>query len=149
MTDIYDIKTNILWTPINIFYSILYILFFIIIVFLLKYLYSKKDVNKKEILIIKEKIDYNKILENIDINISKEKFYKELSFIIKWFLEEEIKKPISKMTFKEIKKIWLEKDIENLIKNIYYKEYQKDFYDNLEIREKIIKDISKIIKQNL
>lgn len=39
MTDIYDIKTNLLWLPINIFYSIIFIICFILFyVILSKYL---------------------------------------------------------------------------------------------------------------
>lgn len=150
MTDIYDIKANILWFPIDIFYSFLYIVFCIIIFLSLKYMLDKKtklediDFLKED---LKEKIDYLKLLLEIDPNIKKEEFYSKISLILRDFLEEKLQKPVSKMTFKEIKDLYLERHIEDMIWSIYFSEFKKEIEDSLEFREKILDEVKDLLSK--
>jgi len=149
MNDIFDIKSNILWWPIDFFYSFLYIIFFIIFFFLIKK-FSKKPEKILEVVEKKfepEKINFSELLKKISFEDTKEKFYSKISFILKNFLEEKNLKPISKMTFKEIKNLNLEKNLENLIKEIYFSEFKKDTDDNLELRKKIFEEVKNLINK--
>lgn len=153
MNDIYDIKANILWLPINLFYSLVFVLFYIFFyVILSKYLNKDKEKKVKmlhcNISTKKEEINYINILKNIEekyLTSSKEIFYSKLSQLIRLFLEENQKKPISKMTFEEIKSLNLEKNIENIIKDIYFKEFQKDIEDNEELRKKVLEEVKSLV----
>lgn len=153
MTDIYDIKQNILWLPIDLFYSVVFVLFYIFFYIILSKYLNKDKVLKEEIIekesITKGKVDYIEILEEIKnkyLNSSKEIFYSKLSEVIRLFLEENQEKPISKMTFEEIKSLNLEKNIENIIKDIYFKEFQKDIEDNYELRKKVLDEVKSLVK---
>lgn len=150
MTDIYDIKANILWFPIDIFYSFLYIIFFIVIFLLLKYMLNKKTLwedNNKLNEVLNEKIDYLKLLLEIDPNIKKEEFYSKISLILRDFLEEKLQKPISKMTFKEIKDLLLEKHTEDLVASIYFSEFKKEIDDSSQFREKILDEVKALLSK--
>lgn len=94
-----------------------------------------------------EKINFSELLEKISFEDHKEKFYSQISFILKNFLEEKNLKPISKMTFKEIKNLHLEKNLENLIEWIYFSEFKKNIDDNLEIRKKIFEEVKNLINK--
>jgi len=153
MTDIYDIKDILLWFPININYSLVYIIFLIFLYFLWKYLNNNKQEKIEEIVEVEEKVenkDFNKILEEIEkkyINIEKNIFYMKLSEFLRDLLEFKWYKDISKMTYKEISRLDLDKNIKNIIKNIYFKEYKKEIIDSEKQRKEIINDIKKIINK--
>lgn len=148
MTDIYDIKENILWLPFSILLSLIFSLLIVWTYFLVNYLKDKKKVIiKKEILIEekKQEINYIEILKDIENSISKIKtsdFYKDISELLRMFLENEKNIiNITKKSFKEIKELNLEKDLENLIKEIYFNEYceNESNFKKQEIIEKIKK----------
>ena len=151
MTDIYDIKDVLLSFPINITYSLVYLIFLIILFIIYKNIISKKDEKIIESVreVIKPKKDYYDILENFKkdyLDKNEKIFYSKLLYILREILEYKWEKNISKMTFKEISNLELSNNLKNLVKSIYYKEYMKDIDDNKEIREKMIEDIKKIIK---
>ena len=142
MNDIYDIKANLLWLPIDIFYSFLYIIFLAILFFVfIKYQERKKEVKT----LVKEKIDYLKALKEINLNSSKEVFYSKISVVLRDFLEEKLSKPISKMTLNEIKNLSLEGTIEKVVENIYFKEFKRETEDNLDVREKIFEKVKNLL----
>lgn len=153
MTDIYDIKTILLWMPFSIIYSLIYIFLIIWIYFLSKYL-NKNKLNKKEIKIdyvqkIKENVDYENIFRKLEKDYKELKpniFYKNLSYIVRWYLEQEKNiNNISKMTFEEIQKLKLGNEKEKLIKKIYFNEFRENINDNEEIRKKILREIEILI----
>ncbi len=152
MNDIYDIKDILLSFPINITYSLIYLIFLLILFFIYKNFIEKN--NDGEIIeikseIIKPKKDYYKILEKFKkdyLNQKENIFYSKLLYILRDILEFKWENNISKMTLKEINNLDLNINLKNLIKSIYYKEYMRDINDNNEIREKFIEDIKKIIK---
>ena len=153
MSDIYDAKYILLGDPISIIYSVVFVLFIIIMLFLFKY-FNKKEVvyKEKKLNYVEEEIkyvNYIKIFENLEENyknLKPEVFYKELSFIIRWYLEQERNVDnISKMTFREIRKLKLDKRIEKLIENIYFKEFSKNILDNEEIRKEIMLAVKTLI----
>ena len=151
MTDIYDIKDVLLSFPINITYSLVYLIFLLILYFIYKNIINKNDEKIIESVreIIKPKKDYLDILENFNKNYldkNEKIFYSKLLYILREILENKWEKNISKMTFKQINNLDLSNNLKNLVKSIYYKEYMKDIEDNKEIRKKLIEDIKKIIK---
>jgi hypothetical protein len=81
MTDIYDIKDIILGFPIDFIYSSIYILFIFILYFIYKYLINKKDSKIEiinDIIVKKQEIDFNKILQEFELKFidkNSEKFY--------------------------------------------------------------------------
>ena len=153
MQEINDIKGIMLWTPINIINTIIFIVFIVWLYILWSYLIKNKKVVKvkeKEsnlqktfnIDIYKEKLEQ---LEN-NINISSQVFYKQLAEVLKDILEYYWAKNISKMTFNEIKKLKLKQNLKDLIRNIYFKEYAKKIEDNEKIRKQLILDVKGLIK---
>lgn len=152
MTDIYDIKDIILGFPIDFIYSSIYILFIFILYFIYKYLINKKDSKIEiinDIIVKKQEIDFNKILQEFELKFidkNSEKFYSWLLEILRDILESFWNKNISKMTFEEISKINLDNDLKDIIKSIYYKEYVKQIEDSKEIRLSLINKIKELIK---
>jgi len=152
MTDIYDIKDVFLWLPINVLYSLIYILFIIVLHFIYKNILSKyvnKENNEKEEVIIEREIDFNKMISDFkekNINSDKEIFYSWLIKILKEILKNNYKKDISKMTFEEISILNIDNNLKELIKNIYFKEYKKTIEDNRESREEYIEKVKSLIK---
>ena len=153
MQQINDIKPIMLWSPINITTTIIFVIFIVILYFIWNYL-SK---NKKEEIEIKTNFwevpninIYKKQLKELEknIDISSQIFYKKLAEILKNILEYYWAKNISKMTFDEIKNLKLKQNLKDLIKNIYFKEYAKEINDSEEIRKKIIKEIKKLVKES-
>jgi len=150
MKDIYDIKDILLGFPINFFYSIILIIFILILFLVYKYILKQsKDLNiYKEIpkKIIKK--DFKKILrdfENSFLEKDKSIFYSNLIEILREILEEKWNKNISKMTLNEISSLDIIEENKLLIKSIYFKEYMKEIEDNKEIRLNFINNISKLI----
>jgi hypothetical protein len=67
--------------------------------------------------------------------------------VLRKFLEDKTKKSFSKMTLEELKKLNLNKNLFELIKEIYFLEYDKDnFEDNVEKRKKILEKVKSILK---
>lgn len=152
MTDIYDIKDIILGFPIDFIYSSIYILFIFILYFIYKYLINKKDSKIEiinDIIVKKQEIDFNKILQEFELKFidkNSEKFYSWLLEILRDILESFWNKNISKMTFEEISKLNLDNGLKDIIKSIYYKEYVKQIEDSKEIRVSLINKIKELIK---
>jgi len=153
MKDIYDIKPLESLFPINIVYSLIFV-FFIIFLYLIYYILNK-DFNKKQ-------ETFNKI--NFERKISREEFftvinkfeekylsknseifYSKLIEILKEILKQKTKKDISKLTFNEINKLNLDKNLTNLIKNIYFKEYAKNIEDSEEVRKELVERVREVI----
>ena len=148
------------WLPINIIFSLIFILFLIWLYFLWKFFRPpltppyKGGGLEKTPLLSKEgqgvvPINLKSILEKFEkkyINSDKEIFYSKLSEILKYFLKQEKNIDISKMTYIEFSKINLDNKILNLLKNIYFKEYAKEIIDSEEIRKNLILEIKKLIK---
>jgi hypothetical protein len=92
MTDVYDIKDVLLGLPFNTNYSFLYILFIIGLYVFYKYMNKIKkpianEIRKKEVI---KKVDYNKILQNLEDKYIKNKsdlFYGKLIYILREILE--------------------------------------------------------------
>lgn len=149
MTDIYDIKNTFLWFVFDLHYSLFYLTFIIILIILYKILNKKENVVKvkqeeKEV----KQIDFKNILKLFTqkyLEKKSEVFYSKLIEILREILEKKWYKNMSKMTFEEISKIKIDEDLKNLIKNIYFKEYQKSFEDTKEKRLDFIDKIKKII----
>lgn len=150
MTDIYDIKDVILWFPLNIFNTLVFLIFLISFYIFLKYLFSRKDKN----LVVEnieeniEKINYSILLDDVEnkyINSDYSIFYTQLSSIIRWILLNKWHKNISKMTYDEIKNIGLDKNIEDIIYGVYFKEYSNWVNDNLNDRKNYISKVRWLI----
>ena len=162
MTQINDIKPIMLWFPINILNTILFILFLVILYFIWRYFNNKKDIKIEKIKTNFWKVwsidDFLKDLENLEkefFNSEKDIFYQKLSKILKNIFLYKTKKDISKMTLNEIlstegfnplNNSKNSKFLKDLISNIYFKEYAKKIDDNEEIRKNLILEIKKLIK---
>lgn len=151
MTDIYDIKGIVLWYIFDIKYSFIYILF-LIVLYILWFLMNKNKNNIKQENIVKKvvKIDFDKLLDDINqkyLSSDKNLFYTKLTNFLRELLEYKWYKDISKMTFDEISRLDINNNIKYILKNIYFKEYQKEIIDNKKLRESYINDIRKLINK--
>lgn len=144
-----EINKIILWFPIDIINSIIFIIFVILLYFIWKYFNKNKIYKQPEKKIFKEKVDFKKIISDFEknnISNSPEIFYSKLLEIIKEILEQAWVKNISKMTFEEINMLKIKQNLKDLIKNIYFKEYMRKIEDNTEIRKNLISETKKLIK---
>ncbi|MCD5385380.1 hypothetical protein LRZ95_01795 [Candidatus Gracilibacteria bacterium] len=151
MTDIYDIKGIVLGYIFDIKYSFIYILF-LIVLYILWFLMNKNKNNIKQENIVKKvvKIDFDKLLDDINqkyLSSDKNLFYTKLTNFLRELLEYKGYKDISKMTFDEISRLDINNNIKYILKNIYFKEYQKEIIDNKKLRESYINDIRKLINK--
>ncbi|MDD5769418.1 MAG: hypothetical protein PHE25_00470 [Candidatus Gracilibacteria bacterium] len=150
MKDIFDIKANVLPDLINLNYSLIYI-FFIILVLIFIYFKKRKPqkIEIEEIDYKKIQIDFIKLLEDISknyINSQKEIFYKKLKSFIILFLEYKTKSNISQMTLSELEKIDFTKDLKEIFKEIYFRQYSEILKEDSEnYRKEILERISKVI----
>jgi len=148
MNDIYDIKDIFIGFPINIFYSLLFISFLIILLVFYKNILEKKNKQINKVNIIKEKVDFSLIILDFEkeyLELKSSIFYAKLLEILRKILEEKWNNNISKMTFKQINNLNLDDSLKNMIKSIYYKEYTEKIEDNKKIRLDFIKEIKKLI----
>jgi len=151
MTDIYDIQGIALNFPINLKSTIFLILFFIFSYFLIKKYFLEEDKNNKNYEKIEKKIkkiDFNKIFSDFEKNFfdaEKNIFYWKLSEILRKIIFEKEKKDVSAMTFDEINSLKIPENLKNILKRIYFKEFQKDFEDWDKIRKNIFSDVKKEI----
>lgn len=157
MNDIYDINANILWFPFDVYYTIVFFILFCLVRWGIIFFTRKKNIspisniswnnwvewNTKYV----EKKDYLSLLYLIHINDPKEIFYTKLSSLLRDFLEEKYQKKISSMTLWEIKKMWLEKNIELLLENIYFTKYAKNMPDNEIMRNEIFFEAKKLLSK--
>jgi len=153
MQNFNDIKPIILWFPINISNTILFIIFLVVLYFVWKYFNNKKEL--KPVIIetnfwkVTSLEDFKKDLKDLEKKYLKENkdiFYPKLSEILKNIFEYKTKKDISKLTLSEIKKQKLNPKLIDLISSIYFKEYAKKIEDSEEIRKDLILEIKKLIK---
>jgi len=151
MTDIYDIKTIILWVPINMIYSLI-ILLFLFIAYWVLFLRNKKQTEQKIIIITPPKIkdiNFNELIDNLEKNIqiyNTEQFYHQIDKILRLCLYNKKKiQNIEKLTLNELEDLWLDITFKEILKNIYFKEYAKDIKDNLDIRKEYLKKIKNLI----
>jgi len=147
-----DINNIMLWFPINIIYSLIFIIFLVILYFINIWLNNRKKQKVEEIIIKepeKKEIDFEKILKLFEekyIKSEKNLFYKKISEILKEIILHKQNTDISKSTLEEIKNLNLDTKIYDLIKNIYFKEYAKEIEDSEEIRKELILKVKKLIK---
>jgi len=153
MQNFNDIKPIILWSPINITNTILFIIFLIVLYFVYKGLKpsveKKYSVNKVALAPWKKLEDFKKDLKNLEKKYLKENkdiFYPKLSEILKNIFEYKTTKDISKMTLSEILSTEGFSPLKDLISNIYFKEYAKKIEDSENIRKDLIIEIRKLIK---
>jgi len=153
MQQINDIKPIMLWSPINITTTIIFIIFIVILYFIYKKIklgQTQRSAPTKNVGFSSSvhPDTYKKQLKELEknIDISSQIFYKKLAEILKNILEYYWAKNISKMTFDEIKNLKLKQNLKDLIKNIYFKEYAKEINDSEEIRKELIGEIKKLIK---
>lgn len=145
MIDIYDIKTITFWFlySLDYLFFIFWIVFLVSFYFLITYffwfqyhMFKKIETISDES--IKKRLAY--LVENRE-SLPRNIFYREVSLFIKMLIYKEIKdKSIFFMTLSEI-----EKNIQNkyndLLKEIYYLEFDNNQIDNLEIRKNILQKI--------
>lgn len=152
MTDIFDIKNLDFIYPFSGINLIIFIILSLFIIFL--YIFLKNKKSEEKIIELKEekdiiKIDYFDLLQKLKRNrkeIEKKDFYEEVSFIFRGFLEDDLWfLNFSKRTLAELQKEKIEKKYLDFLREIYFLEYREEKI-NLEKKEKIIKNLEKIIK---
>lgn len=152
MNDIIDIKPLLLWFPIDFFNTLILLIFIFILGLLIRiFLYKEKNVIKEEKeeenMFFEEKKDYKKILmdfQNEFLNSKSEVFYSKLIEIFKLIIKDKDWKDISKMTYEEITWLNIDEKLINIIKEIYFKEYIKEIYQDTEDYRKEL--VSKILE---
>ena len=147
MTDINPLMTRF---PINIEYSLIFIVFLGILYFLYKFLNKpeesiKKETPKTNFWQVWSLEIYFKKLKKLEKNLDSKTFYKDLLAILREILEYKWQKNISKMTLKEINNLKINSKLKDLIKNIYFKEYMKNFEDSENTRKNLILEVKKLI----
>jgi len=145
MTDINPLMTRF---PINIEYTLIFIIFLVVLYFLYKFLNKPKTIKKIEKKIVnKESLApwFHKNLDNLEKNLDSKTFYKDLLAILREILEYKWQKNISKMTLKEINNLKINSKLKDLIKNIYFKEYMQNFEDSAKTRKNLILEVKKLI----
>lgn len=148
MQDIYDIKWLMLWYPINIFWSLIFICLFILLYF---FILNKKQIKQKEKVVDNIEVvetlkkDWIKILEELEkkiVNYDDEKFFSKVDDILRSILEERWYKNIKTMILDDLLKLDISDEQKDLFKDIYYREFEKS--DTLEeFKKSIIERIKK------
>lgn len=148
MQDIYDIKWLMLWYPINIFWSLIFICLFILLYF---FILNKKQIKQKEKVVDNLEVvetlkkDWIKILEELEkkiVNYDDEKFFSKVDDILRSILEERWYKNIKTMILDDLLKLDISDKQKDLFKDIYYREFEKT--DTLEeFKKSIIERIKK------
>jgi len=156
MTDIFNIKWPLLWLiySFNYLFIFLFLLFWIVFYFILNYIFNLQKIPistskkiEKSYLHNEFRFKLNNLLQNFN-SYSSEKFYKEVSYIIKFYLYTKwFSKNIFSMTYKEIENK-IDDKIINVLKKTYYNEFNKNIEDDLNKRQNIIEEIKKNINFN-
>ena len=150
MTDIYGIKPLLLWNCINLIYSLIFIIFFAIIYFIL-FKKGTKQIVQKEVIIEKPKIkniDYATLIQELENNLdnySSEEFYHEIDKILRLYLSSIWFNNIQTLTLTELKKRELDEIFINLLKSIYFKEYTQNLEDNIEVRKEFLEKLKNLV----
>jgi len=145
MTDINPLMTRF---HINIEYTLIFIIFLVVLYFLYKFLNKPKTIKKIEKKIVNKEVLapwFHKNLDNLEKNLNSKTFYKDLLSILREILEYKWQKNISKMTLKEINNLKINSKLKDLIKNIYFKEYKQNFEDSENIRKELILKVRRLI----
>ena len=149
MTDIFDIKNLFLDYPISYFNTIILFLVFFTLIFILVFIWNKKNkikndlIEEKTHLIIDFRTLINSFWEKYDYLDSKE-FIKEVNHLFRTYLEQEKKyKDFSKLTLDELSGLDLSKDELSFIKDLYFKEYREQILEQDEKNE-IYKNLVKL-----
>lgn len=131
-------------------------LFILILAWWVIYLYfyrnkkkkEKKEVQKtKEIIPPKKKINYQKMIKNIEKNymeIEKEKFYAKLGNIFRLYISQEINTNFETKTLQEARDS-LDDKYYNILQKLYYPEYNTQI-DDQEERKLLIKELLLLCK---
>lgn len=144
MTDIYDIKTFLFWFiySFDYFFIIWAIIFFIFFYLLLSFVFKsekiKIDTKKIEDDFIRERLEY--LIKNIE-NLSREIFYREVWIFLRNLIFRKFQdKSVFFMTLEEIQKDF-KNEYNEILKEVYYLEFNKNLEDNFKIRKNILEKI--------
>ncbi|MDD5769675.1 MAG: hypothetical protein PHE25_01800 [Candidatus Gracilibacteria bacterium] len=149
MTDVYDIKTFLFGFiySFDYLFIIFGIIFFVLFYLLFVYFFTldkgfiKQKIESKLENNLENRLNY--LFKNIN-NFSREIFYREVSLFIKMLIFKKFKdKRIFFMTLEEIQNNF-KNDYNNILKEIYYFEFNPNIEDNLEIRTKILKKLENL-----
>lgn len=150
MTDIYDIKPLLLWNCINLIYSLIFIVLFVLAYFIL-FKKGTKQVIKQEVIQEKPKIkniDYATLIQELENNLdnySSEEFYHKIDKILRLYLSSIWFNNIQTLTLIELEKIKLDEIFVNLLKSIYFKEYAQNLEDNIELRKEFLEKLKNLV----
>lgn len=149
MTDIFDIKSNILPFIFDMNLSIIYIIFILILVWVIYFYTRVPNIDIEKIDYKKEKINFFVLLESIKthhLTSEKENFYKKLKDFLVLYFEYKTKNHISKMTLYEIEKMWFSSGFWELFKEIYFRQYSESLFDdNIDYRKSLLERLRREI----
>lgn len=144
MTDIYDIKTFLFWFiySFDYFFIIWAIIFFIFFYLLLNFVFKsekiKIDTKKIEDDFIRERLEY--LIKNIE-NLSREIFYREVWIFLRNLIFRKFQdKSVFFMTLEEIENNF-KNEYNEILKEVYYLEFNKNLEDSFKVRKKILEKI--------
>jgi len=143
MSDIYDIKSNIININDFIFLNIIYIFIFIMLFFIFKIYKNKK---RKITQVQKKKPNYKSILQKIEkeyIEKDKDVFYAELSKFVRLYLDIQKQGNLSTKTLEELENK-IDLDLYDILKKIYFSEYNKE--ERKDNRQQILNELKEYIK---
>ncbi len=144
MTDIYDIKTFLFWFIYSFDYLFIIwaFVFFVWFYLLLNFVLSSKKINidtkKIEDDFIRNRFEY--LINNVKI-LEREIFYREVSIFLRNLIFKKFQdKSVFFMTLEEIQKDF-KNEYNEILKEVYYLEFNKNLEDSFKVRKKILEKI--------
>ena len=143
----YDIKPVINWEFINITLSLIILVVWGFLYFLL---------NTKPTTTQQPEIDFNSLLPVINFSkfikelenslmIDSNTFYAKIANLLKLIIQDKFNLNVQALTLEEIEKLPIEEDLKDILASVYYKEFTKPINDDIEKRKKYINQIKVIL----
>ena len=147
----YDIKPVINWDFINITLSLIILVVWGFLYFLL---------NTKPTTTQQPEIDFNSLLPVINFSkfikelenslmIDSNTFYAKIANLLKLIIQYKFNLNVQALTLEEIEKLPIEEDLKDILANVYYKEFTKPINDDIEKRKKYINQIKVILDRRI
>ena len=142
----YDIKPVINWDFINITLSLIILVVWGFLYFLLN---KKPTTNHQpnQPTTLPTIIDFSKPIKELEnsLMIDSNTFYAKIANLLKLIIQDKFNLNVQALTLEEIEKLPIEEDLKDILASVYYKEFTKPINDDIEKRKKYINQIKVIL----